>query len=298
MSPRRIREPIILIGAGRSGTSLLARIVQSHPDVAYLPEPRPIWMHGHAYRRHHALDASDLSPRIADYIDRRFADFLRESGGSRFAEKTPSNCLRIPFIHALYPDCRIVNVLRDGLDVARSTVAVRDRPANRGALRQRLASTPVWEWPGYLPTFWNGFVRTNLLRRPARYWGAQPPGWERWRDLPAHLAAAHQWLALVEASLRDGRALPPENYLELRYEELIADPAGVADRLAGFAGLSASEEMRSAASGRVRPDFARRRQDTLSAEQTREVLELIAPLQQRLGYPSELQAEPGAGAPA
>lgn len=292
LNRRRIRKPIILVGAGRSGTSLLARIVQSHPDVAYLPEPRPIWMHGNAYRRHHALGLSDLTPRIAEYIDRRFAEFLEQSGATRLAEKTPSNCLRIPFIHALYEDCRVVNILRDGLAVVRSTVSVRGRPANRGTLQRRLASTPWWEWPGYLSVFWNQFVRTNLLDRPARHWGAQPPGWERWRDLPPHLAAAHQWVALVEASLRDGRALPAENYLELRYEELVAEPIEVADRLAAFAELSPSAGMRSAASERVRPDFAHRRRGALSAEREREVLEVIAPLQERLGYPCEVQAEP------
>ena len=285
MSSKRIRKPIVIIGAGRSGTSLVGNFVAAHPDVAFLAEPRPIWMYGNSYRPDHVLDATHLTPRIAKYIDRRFGEFLEQSGRSRFAEKTPSNCLRIPFIQALYEDCRIVNVLRDGLDVVRSTVSIRQQPVNKGTLRQRLRATPLWEWPSYLPVFWNSYVRTNLLGRPARHWGAQPPGWRDWQGLPPHLAAARQWKALIEITLRDIRILPPENYLEIRYEEVVGDPAAACDQIAEFADLPSSEEMRRSACDRMKPGHANRRRGELTGEQEREVLEIIGPLQEKLGYP-------------
>ena len=87
-------------------------------------------MYRHAYRSHHELSAEDLTPAIARYIDRRFGRFLERSGRSRFAEKTPSNCLRIPFIHALYPDCRIINIIRDGREVVASTLKMQARPSS------------------------------------------------------------------------------------------------------------------------------------------------------------------------
>ena len=74
---RRIVKPIILLGSGRSGTTMLGRVFSRHLDVAYWPEPRPIWMYRHAYRSHHELFAADLSPAIARYIDRSFARFVR-----------------------------------------------------------------------------------------------------------------------------------------------------------------------------------------------------------------------------
>ncbi len=118
---RRIVKPIILLGSGRSGTTLLGQIFSHHPDVAYWVEPRPIWMYRHAYRPHHELTCEDLTPAIARHIDRSFARFLAKSGRRRFAEKTPSNGLRIPFIYALYPDCRMINIIRDGRDVPGSS---------------------------------------------------------------------------------------------------------------------------------------------------------------------------------
>ena len=286
MSQRRIRKPIILLGAGRSGTSLLGNFLASHPDIAYLGEPRPIWMYGNAYRPDHVLDASHLTPQIADYIDRHFWEFLDRSGRSRFAEKTPSNCLRIPFIHALYPDCRMVNVLRNGLEVVRSTVSIRQRPANPGTIRKRLRTTPWWEWPSYMPAFWSGYVRPRLLRRPARFWGARPPNWKEWRELPPHLSCAHQWKSLVEISLVEAARVPPENYLQIRYEDVVVDPAGICDGIADFAELPRSEEMRRAALERIKPGHAHRRMSELTPRQEEEVMEIIGPLQERLGYPS------------
>ena len=74
-STRKVKKPIILLGTGRSGTNLLARTFQRHPDVALWNEPRPIWMYGNAYRADHELNAENLTPRIARYIDRRFSRF-------------------------------------------------------------------------------------------------------------------------------------------------------------------------------------------------------------------------------
>ena len=85
--PRRIRAPVILLGSGRTGTTMLGSIFEQHHDVAYWVEPRPVWMRGHAWRADHVLGAADLTPRIARSIDRRFGRFLERSGRSRFAAR-------------------------------------------------------------------------------------------------------------------------------------------------------------------------------------------------------------------
>jgi hypothetical protein len=293
--PTVVRRPIILLGFARSGTTMLNRVLRAHPDVAVMIEPRTIWMTGHAYRGHDALAASDLTPRIARRIDRRFAAFLEESGRTRFAEKTPSNCLRVGFVHALYPDCRMVHIVRDGRAVVRSLlqVAARSTPRTR-RLKLRLRETPVRDLAAQVPLAFQQIVRTRLLGQPARFWGPRPPGWKELLALPPHLRAARQWRTCVEAALRDGRALPAENYLELRYEEFVRDPATWTRRILDFVELSPAPEALGWAQDRTDSTRGAQWKGTLTADQEREVEQEQAPLLERLGYLEPARRSPSA----
>ena len=65
----RIQSPILIVGSPRSGTTLLGKILSSHPEVAYWEEPRTIWSQGHAWRGDDVLMEADLTPSIARRID-------------------------------------------------------------------------------------------------------------------------------------------------------------------------------------------------------------------------------------
>lgn len=292
---RRIVKPIILIGSGRSGTTLLGHIFSLHPDVAYWVEPRPVWMYRNAYRSDHQLLSADLTPAIARYIDRRFARFLARSGGSRFAEKTPSNGLRIPFIHALYPDCKIINIIRDGRAVVASTLKIQAHRPQMKRLFARIVETPLWEWPAYVPIFFQTVWRTLILKKRSVFWGVRPAGWQEWVGLAPHIIAAKQWRRVVEISMGDGRALPAENYLELRYERLVREPAQVMREMIEFTELPPCQEMIDQTVAIVDPSRAGKWKADLTEQQRREVMQEIEPLLGDLGY---LDTAPRSQAPA
>jgi len=286
MPERRIRQPIIILGSARSATTLLGSILSGHPDVAVWHELRMIWMYGHAYQSHDELGAEDVTPRIARHIDRQFIRYLERSGKSRFADKTPSNCFRVRFIHALYPDCRIVNIIRDGRNVVRSLLQVQQRKTDRTMkrLRKRIALTPIWEWPAYVPRFFRTYWRSSVLGKPMKAWGPLSRDWREWQALPRHLAVAEQWRQSVAASIRDGRALPEENYTEIRYESLMKHPEDELRSILQFADLSESSNVLNYAREVLEPGRAHRWKGTLTDEQEAEVAERLEPLLRDLGY--------------
>jgi hypothetical protein len=123
---------IFNVGARRSGTYWLQRIVCAHPDVAEVPSETHLFSHGLVPLlerfQHHDPSAPDVGLVYADraavighlraLCDTVF-DGFRE-GRPVVSERTPLHVNHLPVIHEIYPDARIVHIIRDGRDVARS----------------------------------------------------------------------------------------------------------------------------------------------------------------------------------
>jgi sulfotransferase family protein len=126
---------IFNVGARRSGTFWLQRIVAAHPEVAAVPSETHLFSHGLAplfERFQHSLRSSTkvgevyverepLLDAVRDLCDVVFAGILTP-GATRLAERTPMHVLHLELIAAVYPDARFVHIIRDGRDVARSLV--------------------------------------------------------------------------------------------------------------------------------------------------------------------------------
>lgn len=281
---RRVQSPIIIIGSPRSGTTMLGNMLAAHPEVAYWEEPRTIWSQGHAWRDDDALTEHDLTPLIARKIDDRFAGFLSQSGRSRFCEKTPNNCLRLRFVHALYPDAKVIHLIRDGRAVVASMLGMLGKPPDAGRMRERLRETPWRDLPALVPVFFRDTI--GRLTRGGRksFWGPRPPGWRNWLDLPEAARLARQWCTLVD-SARDGLILfPASNQLEIRYEDLIAQPEEWLIRVLSVTGLSESAKfLAQSSSVRKTDDWTRQ----LSEEDLKLIKNEAGRLIEELGYAVE-----------
>jgi hypothetical protein len=127
---------IFNVGARRSGTFWLQRIVTAHPEVAAVPSETHLFSDGIAPLFERFQHSERASPRVGEvYVERDsildaardlcdvvFAEF-REPGASRVAERTPLHALHLDLIAAIYPDARFVHIIRDGRDVAHSIAA-------------------------------------------------------------------------------------------------------------------------------------------------------------------------------
>jgi hypothetical protein len=245
---------LFLVSVPRSGTSLLYKLLCLHPDVAYLPNwlqlapgllalallnrlapmfpraRRAVWFgadgaNAYVHGRHRSLperlfpmpiEGSRVyrrcgiqylgpgepgGPPDLERLRRAFAAVRRYSGGRLLVSKYLGNNHHIPELIERFPAARFVSIVRDGRAVAFSL-------------------SQVYWWQDTL--IW--------------WYGGTPDRWRAEGRDPWELCARHwvQDLAVIEAGLA---AVPPAQRLEIRYEQLVAQPVPTVRRIAAFAGL-------------------------------------------------------------
>lgn len=289
-----LKPPVLCIGATRSGTSMLVRMLGGLPGCCCWYEPNALWRTGHARRDHDAADERDAGPWVRRWIRKRFAAYQRDAGGARVIEKSPYNVLKIPFVHAVFPEARLVHIYRDGRANLRSQVEMSDTykawgdQTPRGHLRRRLAELPPWEWPSYLPRTAGSLIRSRLLGKPVSWFGLRYPGWrEDRRTLSAPEIAAKQWVAAVETALRDLERIDPAVWIHVRYEDLVAEPRPQFERIIEHCGLQADDAFWERVDERVHGRSVHRWEQELDPDALERAMPTLRPTLCRLGYLQE-----------
>jgi len=243
--------PVIIIGMHRSGTSMLARALselgvfmgrrRTRNEECLWTNKINYWIFAQAsatWERPEGMDTllrdPDLCHTISDYMQgivsgpacarymglRRYA---RYGSLFRVAEpwgwKDPRNTFTLPLWLTLFPNAKVVHIIRHGVDVAQSLRNRRNRDA--GAAAQR---------------YWGrrGLYANNPLA-PKRSGFAHSP----------RVADLEGGMALWEAYTSRGRELVRkwENQsLELYYEEMVRNPVQSLKQITEFCGVKASHE--------------------------------------------------------
>lgn len=205
-----MEAPIFILSMPRSGSTMLRRLIDTHPSVACLPETDLVllfWQittHLSETQRQLGLPAPD-SPFAPDDLCRALAESVhgahaKRSGATRWLDKSLTSAHYPELLLRIFPDAQFICLFRDSRDTVASL----------------LEATPF----GYTQFGVEPYVRANpgnLLEALALYWV----------DTTGHIL--------------DFSSKHPRRVHELRYEDLVADTAGEMVRLAEFLSIDSNE---------------------------------------------------------
>lgn len=232
------REKFFILGHARSGTTLLMRLARLHPEVhssyqAHFFTRQPLlkslvntpeaeeWLTRKSNRWNQGGDLSALVLRAsADLIMER--DAARE-GKMIVGDKSPSSTIHgqaVRDMHAVYPDAKLIYIVRDGRDVLiseRFRNFVEESKFLNAKDRQIIADLRKDQVP-----FTNGtrsIFTEPFIRRVTR-----------------------EWAANVRQIEDEGRKLYGDRYLGLRYEDLLSNSFEEMTRLWNFLGVKSVDK--------------------------------------------------------
>ncbi len=214
-----IDRPIVIVGLGRSGTTVLGQLFGVHSDVGFLNEPKAMWhriipdedligSYGPEPVRLR-LGAADASPAVRERAQRLYAWYQLTTRSGRVVDKYPELVYRPDFVRALFPDVQVVAITRRPWDVVTSIESW-----------GRTKGTADADWWGIADRKWRVLWEQELSTDPR--WGDVAAAIESVQDAPLVRAAA-EWLVGTDAVLRLDASIPAEQLHVVRYEDLVAD---------------------------------------------------------------------------
>jgi hypothetical protein len=211
MSDDVCRDPVFILTASRSGSTLLRFILDTHPEFACPPETmitaacvsllRSSDILENAGSGHHRLatetaqlNAEALDP-VRDIVDRIYSRYLRRRGKPRWCDKSLDNLLNADLLAELYPQAGFICLYRHCMDVIASGAEVCPWGVSRFGFDPYVA-----EFPG------------NTVAAIGSYWAA----------------CTRAILAFEDTH--------PERCHRVRYEDLVTAPEEIAGDLLAFLG--------------------------------------------------------------
>jgi hypothetical protein len=204
------QDPVFVLCAGRSGSTLLRFLLDAHPDLACPPEtelPALCTQLASVWSLLRSADGPGASPPgaapeavidgLRHVLDLMIGPYLAQRGKKRYCDKSLGSARHAALLLRMYPQARFICLYRHPMDVIASG----------------LESCP-WGLNSYGFEHYIGGSPTNGVAALGRYWADHTAG---------VLAAETDF---------------PARCHRVRYEDLVADPEEVATEVFAFLGVA------------------------------------------------------------
>jgi len=206
------KQFVLIVGAPRSGTSWLHRMLAEHPRVAGIPQEMTLFSKYLApadkHYREEAMhmergdwrqglpllfDQAEFEAALHKAVDAVYGRILDGNpAATHIIDKHPHYAGHLALIDRLLPTCKVIHIIRDGRDMAVST------------------------------------MRTKRVKGHGQ------------GDIEG---AAKVWCERIRQARAYGAKLGPQRFLELRYEQLLADTEAELARVLDFIQLETEPEV-------------------------------------------------------
>jgi hypothetical protein len=204
-------DPVFVLCAGRSGSTLLRFLLDAHPDLACPPETRLPWLarqlatawtviedagptgqSGNGNSPDAAISAP-VAEGLRRSLDPMMSSYLRRRGKRRYCDKSLGAAQHAGLLLRIWPDARFICLYRHPMDVIASGI-----------------EASPWGLTSYGFEPYIGSPPDNNVAALARYW----------LDYTTSIVAAEEHF--------------PDRCLPVRYEDLVTDPDGEIARILQF----------------------------------------------------------------
>lgn len=241
-----MNPPIVIIGAGRSGTNMLRDILVQLPGMGTWPcdEINYIWRHGNRDFETDCFTRAMATPQIGRFVHKEFDKISRNHNIETVVEKTCANSLRVGFVDEILPQARFIQIVRDGRDVAVSAAKRWNAKLDIGYLMKKARYVPKSDLFYYGSRYLsNRIYRIVSGKRRLSVWGPKFPGMQQvYTENPLEVGCAIQWEACVSSSEEEFSNIDPARVCNLKYEEFTAEPIPTLLRISSFIGAELNEK--------------------------------------------------------
>lgn len=217
---QKLKNPFFFIGCGRSGTTLLFKLLSNHPEISAYPEEAndlwhpqsypwykrkidtpPFWINPYKFTE---LSLQNRTKNDENKLKSIFVAHQFLTRGNCFLNKSVMVTFMIPYILELYPDAKFIHLYRDGIAVSYSLAKF-----HQAKIR---TNPPQNETNNYNLPFDELIYKMGI----------------HWQDHIKEINKQNQALSLIQS----------QKLLEISYEDLCNKPVETLEKITNFMSIN------------------------------------------------------------